>query len=68
MERLIKRISKDIEIVFDDGKFDEWCVYIKDKNGKKPPLDTENLVKLLQLILLLYMPEWLPRKINVLLY
>ena len=41
MERLIKRISKDIEIVFDYGKFDEWCVYIKDKNGKKPPLDTE---------------------------
>ena len=41
MERLIKRISKDLEIVFDDGKFDQWCVYIKDKNGKIPPLDTE---------------------------
>jgi hypothetical protein len=24
MERLIKRISKDIEIVFDDGKFEDW--------------------------------------------
>ena len=41
MERLIKRISKDIEIVFDDGKFDHWCVYIKDKSGKNPPLDNE---------------------------
>ena len=41
MERLIKRISKDLEIVFDDGKFDQWCVYVKDKNGKIPPLDTE---------------------------
>ena len=41
MERLVKRISKDLEIVFDDGNFDQWCVYIKDKNGKIPPLDTE---------------------------
>ena len=41
MERLIKRISKDLDIVFDHGKFDQWCVYIKDKNGKTPPLDTE---------------------------
>ena len=24
-----------------NGKVDEWCVYIKDKNGKKPTLDTE---------------------------
>ena len=41
MERLIKRISKDIDIVFDNGRFDEWCIYIKDENGKYPPLDTE---------------------------
>ena len=38
---MIKRISKEIDIVFDDGKFDEWCVYIKNKNIKKPPLDIE---------------------------
>lgn len=41
MERLIKRISKNIEIVFDNGKFDDWCVYIKNGNSKTPPLDTE---------------------------
>ena len=41
MERLIKRISKNIEIVFDNRKFDEWCVYIKDENSKTPPLDLE---------------------------
>mgnify|MGYP001174993357 CR=1 FL=1 len=41
MERLIKKISTEIEIVFDDGKFDEWCVYVKDKKGKKPPLDID---------------------------
>tara|TARA_Y100000996_G_C22252295_1_gene532344 strand:+ start:82 stop:570 length:489 start_codon:yes stop_codon:yes gene_type:complete len=41
MERLIKRISKDLDIVFDHGKFDQWCVYIKDNNGKRPPLDIE---------------------------
>ena len=28
-------------LVFDDGKFDEWCVYVKDKKGKKPPLDID---------------------------
>ena len=41
MERLIKKISKDLSIVFDNGKFDQWCVYIKDNNVKKPPLDSE---------------------------
>lgn len=41
MERLIKKISTEIEIVFDDGKFDEWCVYVKDKKGKKPPRDID---------------------------
>ena len=38
---MIKKISKDLDIVFDDGKFDQWCVYIKYKNSKKPPLDKE---------------------------
>ena len=38
---MIQRISNDLEIVFDDGKFDKWCVYIKDENGKKPPLDID---------------------------
>jgi len=41
MERLVKRISNDLDVVFDDGNFDEWCVYIKDKKSKYAPLDVE---------------------------
>lgn len=41
MERLVKRISKDLYVVFDDGNFDEWCVYIKDKKSKYAPSDVE---------------------------
>ena len=41
MERLIQRINKDISIFFDSGSFDDWCVYIRDSNGKRAPLDIE---------------------------
>ena len=41
MERLIQRIDKNTSVVFDTGKFDDWCVYIKTGSGRKPPLDTE---------------------------
>ena len=41
MERLIQKISKDIDIVYDQGWFDEWCVYIKDGNTKTAPKDVE---------------------------
>lgn len=30
------------EVFFDQGKFDDWCVYLTDTHGnRKPPLDTE---------------------------
>lgn len=41
MERLIQRIDRDTSVVFDSGKFDDWCVYVKTSAGRKPPLDTE---------------------------
>ena len=41
MRRLIQQIDKNTSIFFDRGKFDDWCVYIKDTNGERPPLDTE---------------------------
>jgi hypothetical protein len=41
MQRLIQRIDKDTYIFFDSGNFDDWCVYIRDKNGKRAPLDKE---------------------------
>lgn len=43
MERLIQKIDKDTSVVFDSGRFDNWCVYIKTPYGRKPPLDTEYL-------------------------
>ena len=41
MERLIQRIDRDTSVVFDSGKFDDWCVYVKTPTGRKPPLDNE---------------------------
>ena len=41
MERLIQRIDRDTSVVFDSGKFDDWCVYVKTPIGRKPPLDNE---------------------------
>ena len=41
MRRLIQQSDENTSIFFDRGKFDDWCVYIKDTNGKRAPLDTE---------------------------
>lgn len=41
MKKLIKKIDSETEIYFDTGKFDNWCVYIKDSSGIKAPLDIE---------------------------
>ena len=42
MERLIKKINENVEIVFDKGRFDAWCVYVKKNNGKVAPQDRQN--------------------------
>ncbi len=40
MSRLIKKLKNNSSIVFDFGKFDEWCVYIEKINEKRDaPLD-----------------------------
>ena len=41
MERLIQRIDRETSVVFDTGKFDDWCVFIKTRDEKKPPLDID---------------------------
>ena len=42
MERLIKEIRGTQKVIFDQGNFDDWCVYVVDKNGnKKAPFDEE---------------------------
>ena len=40
MARLIKNLQNDRKVIFDSGKFDEWCVYVVEANGsKKAPFD-----------------------------
>jgi len=41
MKRSIKIISSDIEIFYDRGSFDEWCVYINNQGIKTAPKDIE---------------------------
>lgn len=42
MPTLIKQLFYDRRVIFDTGSFDEWCVYIVEKNGtKKAPFDVE---------------------------
>jgi hypothetical protein len=41
-ERLIKILKNNRRVVFDQGSFDNWCVYIVEENGdKKAPFDVE---------------------------
>ena len=42
MSKLIKHLFSNRKIIFDRGKFDDWCVYVVEENGKKrAPYDTE---------------------------
>lgn len=42
MSRLIKHLFGNRKVIFDKGKFDDWCVYVVETNGKKrAPFDTE---------------------------
>src|SRR5690554_7192864 len=40
MPRLIKQLQNNRSVIFDSGKFDDWCVYVVESNGsKKAPFD-----------------------------
>ena len=40
MTRLIKQLQNNRSVIFDSGKFDDWCVYVVESNGsKKAPFD-----------------------------
>ena len=42
MERLVKKLRNNRKVVFDDGRFDNWCVYVIEENkNKKAPFDTQ---------------------------
>ncbi|MFV0225911.1 hypothetical protein OBJ96_12540 [Empedobacter falsenii] len=48
--RLIKNLRSDRKVVFDQGKFDDWCVYIVEANGtKKAPFDVDYFTDLKEL-------------------
>lgn len=50
MERLIKNIANDSKVVFDSGRFDNWCVYVVNSNGSRnAPFDNQYLSDLLDL-------------------
>ncbi len=41
MERVVKKLRHDRKVVFDTGRFDDWCVYVVEKDGRrKAPFDT----------------------------
>ena len=41
-KRIVETFEDETEVYFDQGKFDDWCVYLTDiRGGRKPPLDTE---------------------------
>jgi len=35
MRRLIKTLKNNRQVIFDKGKFDNWCVYVVEENGTK---------------------------------
>ncbi len=40
MSRLVKKLKSGQSVIFDQGRFDEWCVYVVEPNGsKKAPYD-----------------------------
>ncbi|MHC5311037.1 DUF7004 family protein [Myroides sp. LJL116] len=40
--RLVKNLQNNRKVIFDQGKFDSWCVYVVEINGsKKAPFDVE---------------------------
>lgn len=40
MAKIIKALQNNRSVIFDTGKFDDWCVYVVENNGaKKAPFD-----------------------------
>lgn len=50
MERLIKNIANNSKVVFDSGRFDDWCVYVVSSDGSRyAPFDNQYFSDLLKL-------------------
>lgn len=51
--RLIKNLRNNRKVIFDQGKFDDWCVYVVEENEiKKAPFDVDYFTDLKALNLL----------------
>ncbi len=46
MERLVAELNNEAKVVFDTGKFDEWCVYFVEKEKRSAPRDIDYLTAL----------------------
>lgn len=47
---LVKILANKRSVIFDNGRFDRWCVYVKESDGsKKAPLDVEYFQALKQI-------------------
>ncbi|MDO5858603.1 hypothetical protein Q2490_15060 [Myroides odoratimimus] len=45
--RTIKNLQNNRSVIFDSGKFDQWCVYVVEENGfKKAPFDVDYFTEL----------------------
>ncbi|WP_439182811.1 DUF7004 family protein [Carboxylicivirga taeanensis] len=46
MAILVKSLKNNRKVVFDRGKFDEWCVFLVDETSQTAPLDIEYFTQL----------------------
>jgi hypothetical protein len=46
VERLVSILNNEAKVVFDTGRFDEWCVYFVDKKTRYAPKDIDYLTGL----------------------
>ncbi len=50
MARLVKQLQNNRTVIFDSGRFDDWCVYVVESKGsKKAPLDETYFSDLFQI-------------------
>lgn len=50
MSRLVKNLANGRKVVFDSGRFDDWCVYVVEADGcRQAPLDIQYFTDLKQI-------------------
>ena len=49
MERLIAQINPTTKIIYDKGRFDDWCVYLMEKGKRTAPRDIDCFIQIQKL-------------------